>query len=43
MCGICLHEIDLKYMQCCGQKTEGKMLSRTCRYRWEDVIKKDLK
>jgi len=38
-----LHEIDLKCMQCCGQETEGKMLPRICWYRWEDIIKKDLK
>jgi hypothetical protein len=38
-----LHETDLKCMQCCGQKTEGKMLPRICRYRWEDITKKDLK
>jgi hypothetical protein len=30
-------------MQCCGKKTEGKMLPRTCQYRWEDIIIKDLK
>ena len=38
-----LHEMDLKFMQSFGQKIEGKMLFRKCQYRWEDILKKDLK
>jgi len=37
------HEIQEKYTQSSGQKLENKRPSARCRWRWENIIKINLK